>query len=120
MQIQRCASILRAVADILAETEPAADADLLACFLHERCYPAPGRVTRFKAFRDAFAEFAIERGKRPWRWQRIVAELPPQYPYGIVRDNMRAIGNISLHPVAPDTGPVTRNGRRLRMPNAPY
>ena len=77
-------------------------------FIGDCCYEAPGVLTLFKDFFDAFYESLTANEKSEWTKAKVLKGLPSRFPTGLAEGNKKAIANLSLEKVtvSPDAKPL--------------
>ena len=77
-------------------------------FIGDCCYEAPGVLTLFKDFFDAFYESLTANEKSEWTKAKVLKGLPSRFPTGLAEGNKKSIANLSLEKVtiSPDTKPL--------------
>jgi hypothetical protein len=89
----------------------------LPAFLSTVAHYSPGDVMRLSEFCERFWAYLPSDQRDRWTKPRIIACLPPKFPFGAHTGNQRCIGNIAWSAaLAPSKIVVVDNGRLKLIP----
>jgi len=74
----------------------------LETFINEQCFRIIGEAVPFAEFYKRFLEWLPIEKRYGWKKSLALDEVKQRFPYGVVSDNRRMIGNLSFEAKAPE------------------
>jgi hypothetical protein len=89
---------------------------VLESFLHNECFYVEGEAVLFSDFYDKFIDYILELGHLEKNWSKFSVSkgLPSHFPTGVMKANIKYIGNISFTEKKPSSNiRYIREGKKL-------